>query len=266
MSRRAGRSVSRLLDRRRPAEAESVIAHDAQAYWAAGADNAWRNNSHWRDADAFQEADWLAVGREHLALFRRLARAAEAPECLGRVIDWGCGGGANAVHFAPYADELVAVDVSPASVEECRRQVASVCDTHVEGVVVTLSDPEEALVRLPGPCDLFLCLYVLELVPSQAYGLRLLDVAREALREGGLAFIQAKYSTDDPATQPHRRGYRRNLANMTTYRIDELWVAAAERGLEPLAVSLVPQNELDERYAYYLLRRAPIDASASLSE
>jgi hypothetical protein len=43
---------------------------------------------------------------------------------------------------------------------------------------------------------------------------------------------------------------------MTTYRIDEFWTSAIKFGLRPELVTLVPRNALDERYAYFLLRRA----------
>jgi SAM-dependent methyltransferase len=248
---RAGRRADRY---RRP-EDDSALLHDAQRYWRGEADEAWRANSHWRGAGALDDDTWLGLGQEQLRLFRMLAAGVHAPRRFGRVVEWGCGGGANAVHFAPLAEQLILVDVSSASVEECTRQVASACDTPVLGLVAEIDDPEVTAARFPGPCDLFICLFVLELVPSPAYGLRLLDIARDALREGGLAFLQFKYETSDPASRPRRRGYRRNLADMTTYRIDEFWVAALERGLDPIALHLVPRHGHDERYAYCLLAR-----------
>jgi hypothetical protein len=43
---------------------------------------------------------------------------------------------------------------------------------------------------------------------------------------------------------------------MTTYGIDEFWIAAGRMGFEPQAIVLVPRNRLDERYAYYALSKS----------
>ena len=104
-------------------------------------------------------------------------------------------------------------------------------------------------------CELFLCFYVFELLPTPEYGLRLLNIARQLLVPGGVAVIQIKYSTSDRWTKSHVRDYHRNVANMTTYAIDEFWIHAAGAGFEPRSVALVPKNRLDERYAYFALAR-----------
>jgi hypothetical protein len=107
----------------------------------------------------------------------------------------GIGWGANAVHFAPWCDEFTAVDLSMDTVEECARQVEQATDTPVRTVVLDPENPERALRSLGGPCDLFVCLYVLELVPSPEYGLRVMRIAHSALAPGGSAFVQIKYQT-----------------------------------------------------------------------
>ena len=136
-----------------------------------------------------------------------------------------------------------------------KRQVTS---TPIRKVLVDVAAPETALAEIgPASCDLFLCLYVMELVPSQSYGLRLLDIAAQLLAPAGVALIQTKYTTTATTSQSRRRAYRRDLANMTTFPIDEFWIEAGNRGLRPLAVALVPRDPLDERYAYYLLVRDP---------
>lgn len=257
------RRLATALGRLGPAQSEHSLVEQARRYWGEDGGEGWRNNAHWRDGPVFETVSWTDVGAEHLELFRRMARMAGAPDHFARIVDWGCGGGANAIHFAPHADELVAVDVSAASVEECARQVAASCDTPVVQVVASLPDPEDAAGAIPT-CDLFLCLYVLELVPSPAYGLRLVEIARDLLRDGGLAFVQVKYTSHERLSRPRRRSYRANLANMTTYSIDGFWRACAERGLDPIAVHLVPRNALDERYAYFLLRR-PMEVGGDTS-
>ena len=73
----------------------------------------------------------------------------------------------------------------------------------------------------PGSCDLFLCLYVMELVPSKQYGLRLLDTAAELLAPGGLALVQTKYSTNASSSRSRRRVPPARSRGHDDYPIDE---------------------------------------------
>lgn len=172
------------------------------------------------------------------------------------MVEWGCGGGANAVHFGPMAEEFVGADVSAASLEECERQARAAGAKQFVPVLVDVREPEAAVAEIGPPCDLFLCTYVLELVPTPEYGLRILRIAADLLAERGLALVQIKYATASWRTRPRRRKYQRDVAGMTSYRIEDFWQAATECGLRPHFVQLVPRNELDERYAYFLCTRS----------
>jgi SAM-dependent methyltransferase len=237
-------------------QSESKIAGDSQAYWRDTKGKRWTADSHWADAPVFAGNDlWSRIGREHLDLVDRGARTVGFDRPWHRVLEWGCGGGANAVHFAPRAKEFIGVDISEESLRECERQVEAVCATPFQPVLIEVSHPESVLDEVCEPCDVFLCCYVFELLPSPEYGARLLRIARDLLAPGGLALIQIKYDTGRWSTRPRRRAYRSGLAEMTTYPIASFWELAADCGLRPEAIQLVPKNELDERYAYFLLSK-----------
>ena len=108
---------------------------------------------------------------------------------LTRVVEWGCGGGANAVHFAPRSDEFIGVDVVADTLAECTRQVAAVCETPFTPVLVEVADPEKALAEIGGNCDLFTSFYAFELIPTPEYGVGILRIAFETLAPGGAALI-----------------------------------------------------------------------------
>ncbi|MCH1868077.1 methyltransferase [Nocardioides sp. CFH 31398] len=247
----ARRQVASAIAGRGPEQSPERRAADAAAYWRAGDDERWSSNSHFRDSEAFSDAGslWERMGREHLDLVRTAARAAGWTWDAPRVVDWGCGGGANAAAVAPHAGELVLVDLSARTLAEAAAQVAAVADVPTTQVVVDVDAPEAALDRVAG-CDLFLCFYVLELVPSQEHGARILRVAAEALAPGGMAVLQFKYDDGRPTSRPHRRDYVRHLADMTTYGIADFWTLVEACGLRPVLVTLVPENELDQRYGY----------------
>jgi SAM-dependent methyltransferase len=240
-------------------QSDDRIAADAQRYWtgAPGGDVP-PQNFHWRGSGMFEDdAVWLAVGRQHFELFEAFARMVGFARPAGRVIEWGCGGGANAVHFARDAGEFVGVDVSRPALDECGRQLAREGLGNFVPVLVDVADPGPVVRRFAGRCDLFLCTYVFELLPSEAHGARLLGAARDLLRPGGMALVQVKYATGDLRTRSRRWAYARDVANMTTYRVDAFWALAQAAGLTPRAVTLVPEQPMvrDERYAYFLLTR-----------
>jgi SAM-dependent methyltransferase len=235
-------------------QTESTIAGDSQQYWTQPAAPRWQADSHWRNSSAFDGNDlWSRIGLDHIARLEAGARMVGSARPWNRIVEWGCGGGANAVRFAPLAQEFIGVDVSPQSLRECEKQVAESCDTPFRAVAVEVGNPEAALDRIDGRCDVFLCFYVFELIPSPEYGERLLRIARQLLAPGGLALIQIKYDPGRWRNRPRRRAYRSGLAEMTTYPIDAFWQLATKCGLTPQMVRLVPKNELDERYAYFFL-------------
>jgi SAM-dependent methyltransferase len=249
----AVRAVLKAASRAVPAQGISRRIADARNYWSTSSGEAWPSDSHWRNG--LGDEAWLEVGRDHLSIFHRFATGLDLPSSPGRVIEWGCGGGANAVAFAPIASTFLAADVAPESVTECVRQVRAVCQTPVEPVHIDIEDPERAVDGREGSCDTFLCLYVLELTAGPEEALRIVRIAERLLVSGGLAFIQVKYRTADRRTRGHRRDYRRNLANMTTFGIDEFWLRTIDCGLIPKLITLVPRNRLDARYAYYALTK-----------
>ncbi|MDD7917658.1 class I SAM-dependent methyltransferase [Actinomycetospora callitridis] len=234
---------------------ERLIA-DAANYWADRSDPRWLDDSHWCGGRLIDEGRFDQIGTDHLALFDQLAAMVGGRPQLGRVLEWGVGGGANAVRFAPRADSFVALDINPHSTTEAARVVKDHCHTPVTEVVVDVAAPDVVLDEVPaGSVDLFLCLYVLELVPSPEYGLRLMRLAAAMLRSGALAFVQIKYSTGATDTWSPRRNYRFHNANMTTYRLDHFWTAMDDMGLRPVGMTLVPESALDQHYGYVLMRR-----------
>ncbi|MGP4058610.1 class I SAM-dependent methyltransferase [Mycobacterium sp. 4D054] len=227
------------------------IAEEAARYWSAPTGSAWEANSHWRNGIGDQA--WLEVGDHHWKIYETFARALKSPS-PNTVMEWGAGGGANAVAFAPHTQRFIAADISQENLDECVRQVRATCTTPVETRRIDLACPVQATVGLAGSCDVFLCLYVIELTTGADAVRAILDIARTVLAPGGMALVQIKYHTSDRRTRGFAgMAYDRNLASTTTFTLEEFWKLAADCGLAPRLITLVPENRLDSRYAYYAL-------------
>lgn len=241
----------------RPAEPESRLEAEAQDYW--NEDNPiLPQYSHWRGAGIFSDQDlWLAMGRQNLGIYEDFARMLGKSSPPRRIVEWGCGGGANAVHFAALSDEFVGLDISQDSLDECSRQLSRSGFAHFIPVLINATNPEEARTKVPQPCDLFLSTYVFELLPSPEYAYRVLSIARDLLASDGIAMIQIRYMGKSWDTKPKRFRYRKFIGGNTTFAIDAFWLKAEELGLKPRAVTLVPRQPLNgsTNYAYFLLTK-----------
>jgi SAM-dependent methyltransferase len=222
----------------------------ARAYWERSGGADWKGNSHWRDSQVPGWAEiWDEIGDVHRSMYERFARCRDG-EATDRIVEWGVGGGANAVRFAPLAREFVAVDIAQDSLDETERQVGRVCSTPVRTVLVSLDDQSGHITDLDGNVDLFLCFYVLELVPSEAHALEIVRSAFRMLRPGGAAILQTKYQRSAPKPPPWA-SFSRDLANSYVVGVDEFWEHLRLTGFDVHYTELVPRNRLDRNYAYY---------------
>lgn len=245
-------------------QSEAKLEAAAQQFWGEIETPRKRSDSHMRDSP-LGESVFEDLGAQATEMFHLFARAIGFPARDLRILEWGCGGGANLVAFAPLATRLVGVDVSEEALRETERQLVAIGRSDFTGVRVDVAHPESALQQWSEPVDLFLCLYVFEAIPTPEYGRRLLRVAARSLRPGGMALIQIKYATGHASTASKRYSYRLNYASMTTYPIHQFWQIAEEEGLQPHLIHLKPVQPLvhDERYAYFLLTRG--DESPAMS-
>ena len=245
MSRR-----SRLSDGRRIA--------DSHAFWNDPARSDLETIMHWRGEGPFRDDRlWLELGRKHLSMLKQAAEWADIPLPVERIVEWGCGGGMNAVQLARETSVYIGVDVNPRSLKECVHQVTAERAGRCVPVLIDSANPEAAVEEIGALCDLLFSSYVFEVFPSTEYGLRVLRVAYELLRPGGVALIQVRYHSGVRLVSGDRLAYARNWLSNTSFTIEGFWTASEEVGFEPLYVTLVPrQPELDEsRYAYFALKR-----------
>ena len=250
------RSIQRVS--RRSKRSELALARGSQRFWNDRDRQDLKTLLHWRGQGPFEDdALWLDLGRRHLSLFDRAATWAGLTRPLQAIVEWGTGGGLNAVQFAPEASRYFGVDISAVSLRECARQVEVGGSGQFIPILIEAENPEAALDQICDPCDLFLSTYVFELIPGPEYGLRVMRIAYDLLRPGGIAVVQVRYHVGGVTPPVSRKTYAANWVRLTSYGVDEFWKACETIGFEPMFVTLVPvQPELDEkRYAYFALKK-----------
>lgn len=242
-----------------PTESEAELVAASMKYWNEG-DKAGidlGDYSHWKGSGPWQNHDkWLALGRFHFEMYERMCRYAAVPRPLESVLEWGCGGGANAIHFVGEVKRYCGVEIARASLDECGRVLGEAGFQGFQPVLISADTPESALQRAPGPFDLFLCTYVFELIPGRAYGERIARTAFDLLKPGGLALVQIRYDDGSIRSNQKTADYFGNACRFTSYRVEDFWVRMQAIGFQPLYVELFPKQIpglSGDLYAYFAM-------------
>jgi SAM-dependent methyltransferase len=241
-------------------DSEEKLAFDSQNYW--NQDYSEKPNlaqdAHWKDKGIFEDQQrWLNIGKEHLDLVLSYSALLNISFPVKQIVEWGCGGGANAIHFARLTEKYIGVDITSESLIECNKQLLECGLSNFYPILIDASAPESVLSHQITDVDLFICTYVYELLPSPAYGLKVLKLANKMLKHGGIALVQIRYNDSRKDLKPKRTGYKFNAYHMTSYTIEEFWETSVECGFEPIGVFLKPRQPLvnDFCYAYYFLKK-----------
>lgn len=242
-------------------QSEAELVRATTRYWNEG-DKAGidlGDYSHWLGRGPWQDREkWLALGRVHFEMYEQLCQVTNTTRPLRNCVEWGCGGGANAIHFINEVQAFCGIEIADASLKECGRVLEEAGFTGFQPVLIPAETPERAAELAPGPFDFFLSAYVFELLPSKAYGERVARVAWQLLKPGGLALIQIRYDDGSPRSTQKNIDYFRHASRFTSYRVEEFWTMMEAIGFQPVYVRLVPRQVpgySGDRYAYFMMRK-----------
>lgn len=240
-------------------ESETKLASDNQKFWAKDySDPGLAQNAHWKGNGIFEDQNrWLSIGKEHLDLILNYASVTNLKFPVKQIVEWGCGGGANAVHFAPLTEKFIGVDITSESLTECKNQVLEYGYKNFQPELIDAQTPELILKKQIVDVDLLISTYVFEQFPSPSYGLRILKIVNKLLKNSGIAFIHIRYNDGKNGYKSKGWGYKWHTFYMTTYSLEEFWEYSKEYGFEPLGIYLTPQQPLvsDKSTAYFFLRK-----------
>lgn len=196
----------------------------------------------WGDKEAStwdSETAWFADAA--FASLRKVVGAELLESGNLRVLDFGCGTGLLSERLAPFAREIVAVDVSPAMLAVLEAKV-STHDGLRSVVVPVLGDATHPKLHEKAPFDLIICSSVCGFLGEQQYAETAALLAK-LLRPAGGMWVQ----WDWPATKGEHEGEDYGL---TEHQIASTLAAA---GLEDVSVSIAFQVEVEGQVAAPLL-------------
>jgi SAM-dependent methyltransferase len=230
------------------------LVEEAGQYWRQSAVRPWvQDMSHWRGQGRWaDDGEWKNVGAKHVELYRQLCVLSGRETPVRSMLEWGPGGGANAVAFAQQVARFYGVDISPANLRECARQLEAIAYKTFRPIEIDASTPEQCLESIDAPVDFVLCTAVFQHFPGNTYGERVMRVFHRALADDGIALVQTRYDDGSEALRCKSSDYAKNVVAFTSYRVEEFWRVAVEAGFEPISVVLCPE----QCYAFYMLKKA----------
>ena len=175
-------------------EAAEVLAADTGRYWSRSSSTPWiRDLSHWRGQGRWSDdRTWRAIGERHFASFEQLCATAQHARPIRSMVEWGPGGGSNAVAFAREMTEFYGVDISEANLTECGQQLSRMDFAGWRPVKIDAADPRGCLNAIKTPIDFFLSTAVFQHFPGKAYGAQVMRIAHQLLAPRGLALVALK--------------------------------------------------------------------------
>ena len=245
------------------------LDRDAGRYWSMSDSNERiRDQSHWYGEGRWEKERWLAYGDFFFDLAGKGLRQASGPDWRAGLkaktaLDWGCGGGAIARTLCAHFASVYGVDISAATLYECRKRMADLAAPETDERRAATGDftafhfpsehPEAVLELIsPATVDFIVSVGVFKHFPSQAYTLKVLQVMERLLKKEGFLFIQIRYFDGAEKYRPKEGDYARNVITMTSFTADVFAGQLAAAGLTILRRERDVDGE-DEKHEYYFL-------------
>jgi SAM-dependent methyltransferase len=226
---------------------EEVDAKDVITdYWSGSANyDRIKHDSHWRGSER-----WYGVGEQHYKRLEHLYELSNSPK-ISSMIEWGPGGGVNAVRFLKEMDVFYGVDICQPNLDECNRQVIGHELKKFIPLLVDSDKPESVIDRISGDIDFFMSVAVFQHFPNQEYGEKIVTIASQLLKTGGIALIQIRYDDGSEKYVAKSQDYYQNVITFTSYTLDTFSIILERNGFEILEIIKKEENN----YGFFYLRK-----------
>lgn len=228
---------------KKPVRILNVISN----FWNYDSKDFIKGFSHFKGYGKFKDEKlWDQLGLENLARFEILKILSDT-DVIKSMLEWGVGGGANAVKFSREIDDFYGVDISSASISECEIRIKTESQSTFNYWLaqIHIDNPEEVYDFVPK-VDFFLCTSVFQHFPNPEYGKRIAKLAYNMLKDDGIALIQIRYGEYKDYSN-----YVENASKFTLYPLPVFKDLITKIGFKFLSVTL----DIQTRYAYYYLQK-----------
>jgi hypothetical protein len=232
---------------------EEQLAKDSTDVWehTDGDNTASLAGSHWlNQGEGWTDTVWRGYGEFHLQLIKDGLGLAGRTSPVHSVVDWGSGGGANAVAICPTVDHYFGVDISQSNLDECVRQTQALGITNFKPILIPAARPEEVLQQV-NAADCFLSTAVYQHFPGRNYARRVTDIAKGLLTDDGIAVINIRYANLKRQVRNWRRSYKSHATHFNHYTVWEFEMEMAYAGMEVIEIRMQPLTH----HAYFFLRK-----------
>lgn len=234
-------------------QSDPRILADAANFWnQSNSGSPLADHSHWLGEGRWSdETAWTQIGKVHFGMFEKLCLLSGTARPIQSMVEWGSGGGANAVQFCSEVRHFCGVDISEVNLAECQRHLEALNFKGFHPILIDIRHPEQSLALVKSKVDFFLSTAVYQHFPSKEYGIQVTKLAHQLLTDNGVALIQIRYDDGSERFRPKRRDYQKNMTTFTSYGIAEFWKIVCQIGFKPLAITLEP----GVNYAYFYLQK-----------
>lgn len=191
--------------------------------------------SHHIGARNWEEERFYAYGRKHVDLFEQALRFinADKPERKLQVVEWGPGGGANALAFIKQLEcDYTGVDISQENLDEAARLISANDLSGFSGIHIDINSPATVLNELgSASTDIFICTAVFPHLPDKEYAVSVSDIASSLLREGGICILHILLSDE---VKSEYGSYNKDVHRNTVFTYEESIQFISDVGLKPL--------------------------------
>lgn len=227
------------------------ILSEVSSFWNGDdkPDDFIKTLSHFQDFGKWKKEDplWDKIGLDNLARLETL-KTLSGKTKVDSMLEWGVGGGANAVKFSKEIDFFYGTDISLDSISECEEKLKAEGSNCVYQLTHIQIEKPDIVYELVPKVDFFLCTSVFQHFPTQEYGASIAHIAYQMLKDDGIALMQIKYGEH---TNYFNYDYNTHYATFTLYPLPLFWALMEQIGFKVLAVTL----ETNIFYAYYYLER-----------
>lgn len=230
-----------------------------------GTDPRLAEMSHWRGYGRYKdEAVWLRIGEGSVRRINTILRTEKIKDFWAKprvVLEWGSGGGANAIAFRDHAKAYYGVDISKQNLNEAARVMREANSSIFKPALID-SGPKDVLSAVKQKIDVFISTAVFQHFPSKEYGVEVLSVLAKLCHTGALGFIQIRFADSGGRISGNASvdEYKKNYLQATVYAIDEFWTICENAGF---AVRAVTDLKTSNNYVTFHLRKKPKPDEAS---